>query len=342
MVTLAAWHNVLPALWARLGRAADVLPADLADFLEAASHLNARRNARLVVQAGEIAATAADAGIPCVFLKGMALLLIGLHPDPAARFVADIDLLVPADALEATAAALAAAGYRRLPDRVSHAHDPLRFVRDDRPGLIELHQAPVAFRLAPALDARTLLHRAVPVVGRPEVRVPCPDDLVLHAILHTMLQDHHFRLSELPLRNAVDLDLIGRRYAGLDWPAIRSRLDRVAKGRDAFAFCLLATREALGAAHLPAPAAGPQAARRLAVWRRRRDEPAPRLASGLAFLSAYARDCLWRLRNVPDERRHLLRLALSPTAYPAILRSLATVAAEGPPATSRGARDTGR
>ena len=331
MLALAGWHSVTPALWAALGASRSALPPDIAAGLEAAYHLNLRRNERILAQSAEIASVAAASGIVPVFLKGTAHLLAGLHPDPGARFVGDIDLLVPADRLEAAAAALAAAGYRRLPDRVAHAHDPLRLVRGDRPALVELHQAPLAFPLAPVLSADALIRRAVPAPGLPAARIPCPDDRAVHAVAHAMLQDHHFGLAELPLRDALDLRHLSEQRAGpIDWPTVADRVASVLHGRDAFAFCLHAAREAVGAETLPRPALSPAAQRHLLAWRARDGRPATPMASGAYFLRVYAGDCLWRLRNAPAERNRLVRRALSPRAYPALLRALATVAREGP------------
>ena len=333
MLALAGWHGVTCGLWRAFGADAERLPEDCAAYLEAASHLNARRNARLVGQAREIADALRAAGIRAVFLKGTALLLCDLHADPAARLVGDIDLLVASDRLEDAAAALVAAGYRRLPDRVAHAHDPVRLVREGRPGLIELHHAPVAFSLAPALSAEAVLARAEPSPPAPGALVPCPEDLVVHAVAHAMLQDHGFRLAELRLCDALDLARLAARYGdAIDWGAVAARLDRVPEGRDALVFCLHAARESL-AAPLPALEPSARVRRRLSSWRGRAGGPAAAITRRAALIGVYARDWIWRLRHLPGQRRHLLARLASPTTYPSILRTLATVAAEGPPAT---------
>lgn len=327
-LALAGWHGVASALWGGLGTATTLLPPDCAAYLEAARHLNARRNDRLLAQAAEIAAATADAGIPAVFLKGTALLARGLHADPATRLVGDIDLLVPVRRVGDAAAALASAGYRRLPDRVEHAHDPVRLLRSDRPGVIELHQAPVAFTLAPALPAEALLARAVE--ARPGLRVPCAEDLVVHAVIHALLQDHGFRLAQLRLADALDLVRLAERDADtLDWDTVAARLDRLPDGRDALAFALHAAGDSL-AAPLPRPVPSARAARQIDAWCRRAGAPAGAWARGAAFLGVYARDLLWRLRNVPGQRRRLLARVAAPAA---VLRNLAAIAADGPPAT---------
>lgn len=342
LLALADWHRMTPGLWGAFGPARAVLPPEVAAFLEAVSHFNGRRNDALRAQALEIAAATAGAAPEGVFLKGTAFLFDGLYPDPATRFLADIDLLVAPERLPAAAEALVAAGYRRLPDPVAYAHDLVRLVRDGRPAMIELHRAPVALPLAPALGVAEVLRRAVPLPGT-AIRIPCPEDLAAHALAHGLLQDHGFRLAEMPLRAALDLRLLAERHgAALDWDTVAARLSRVADGADAYAFGLLAVREALATDAVPAPAASRRAARRLAVWRRRAAAPALPLESGLAFLGAYARDCAWRLRHAPEARRHLLGRALSPAAYPAIVRSLLDIAAYGPPAMPRDAAERPR
>lgn len=333
LLGLADWHKVVTALWAPIAGEAEHLPQELAAALEAASALNVRRNDRLLRQAGEIAATTAAAGIDAVFLKGTAILLCALHPDRAARQVGDIDLLVPPERIEDTAAALAAAGYRRLPDRVLLAHDPVRLLREDRPAVIELHQSPLAFALCPALSGAAVLERAVDAPQLSGARIPCPDDIAVQSIAHALLQDHGLLLGEYRLRDALDLArLADGRIGAIDWETVAERLARVPGGRDAFAFALAATREAV-AAPLPRADRSRRAASRITAWRRRAGQPAPALARRLAYLDLYAGSLIRRLRDAPAERRRLLRNLASATAWARLVKTFATIVTDAPPAT---------
>src|SRR3546814_8870428 len=91
---MGADHATTPALGLAIGND-PALPAEIADHLAAVRYLNAERNARILDGIDSVAAVLADHGVDAVFLKGAASLIDALHADPAARFVGDIDVLVP-------------------------------------------------------------------------------------------------------------------------------------------------------------------------------------------------------------------------------------------------------
>jgi hypothetical protein len=329
----SARHLVTPALWPMLESARRALPADIAEGLEAANHLNRRRNAGLLEQIGEITTVTADIGIRPVFLKGAGLLLLRLHDDPGTRLVGDIDVLVRPEEVEGTAQALIRAGYVRLPDRVAYAHDPIRLARSGRPGLIDLHQAPLAFAILPVLPTEEVMARAV--ATETGELVPCAADIAAHSIAHAMLQNHCLRLSDLPLRDALDLARIARKWEdSIDWQSVEARLAHAPDGRAAFAFAVGATRAALRETALPE--GGADATSRITRWRARAGRPPSRATAARVFMSAYVRDCAWRLRNLPGERQRMVRRVMSPRHYPDLLRGLLTTAMAGPPESRRG------
>ena len=121
LVALAGQHHlVTAALWPAVrGDASEArLDPDLAAYLEAVHALNLQRNLRMRSQAAELAEALNGVGVEPVFLKGVALLLLGLAPDPGRRLIGDIDVLVPADRFDAAAEALRAVRLSR-PARAS-------------------------------------------------------------------------------------------------------------------------------------------------------------------------------------------------------------------------------
>src|SRR3546814_8247397 len=110
---MGADHATTPALGLAIGND-PALPAEIADHLAAVRYLNAERNARILDGIDSVAAVLADHGVDAVFLKGAASLIDALHADPAARFVGDIDVLVPPERARDASAALVAHGFAEI------------------------------------------------------------------------------------------------------------------------------------------------------------------------------------------------------------------------------------
>ena len=78
---------------------AATLPDDLRAYLAAIHEAATLRNRRLHAQLAHVAAALNEIDIVPVALKGAIRLVDGLWPDPALRFMHDLDLLVPAESL---------------------------------------------------------------------------------------------------------------------------------------------------------------------------------------------------------------------------------------------------
>ncbi len=336
-VALAAGqHLVTQSLWAALharGLSATI-SADLAEYLDAVHGLNARRNHRLRAQAGEIAAALNTAGLQPLFLKGMAVLLLDLHRDPATRFIGDIDILVARDRIDAAVAALRRHGYRQESTaRPEHVHDMVKLTHTCRPARIELHQAPLALALQAIVPAAELLRRALPIDTPSGGRalVPCPTDLALHNVAHAMLHHHFYRMAELPLRDALDLVTLAARHGDqVDWDAVRAHLAIGPGGAGVLAFTTAAAATIFPGVPLPSLPLTTGARWALRRWRWRQGRPPGPLLQGLVHMLEHSRDVGWRLRHAPDERRRLLHRALAPRTYGHSLRTVLTVARQGP------------
>ena len=338
VVALAARHMIAPALWRALVTQGltGALEPELADYLEAMHALNGRRNRRLLLQAGEIADVLCSAGIDAAFLKGTALLLLGWYPDSAARFIGDIDLLVPPERVQDAAAKLAGLGYRRLAEGQADRHDLVSLAHPERPAMVELHQSAVFLNIAAMLPTAELMARAV-TVSSPAgaARVPCPDDLAVHNVLHCMLQHGHYAEAELPLRDALDLVQIAA-CGSPQWSEVARRLALGPWGPDILAFYAAATTEVFPGTAIPVPAPGPRAARRLRRWRARAGEPPGSVEKVATRLVDFAGDLHWRLRNDPGERSRMVARLLALRRYPHFLAVLAGIGGGWPVIPSRG------
>jgi hypothetical protein len=179
----------------------------------------------------------AGTAAPLVILKGAAYAVAGL-PLARGRLSADVDVMVPRDALPAVEAALTRHGWeamnldeydQRYYRTWGHELPPLR--HRDRKTVVDVHHAilPLTSRLRPSSEA--LLGATRPLAGT-AVRVLAPVDMVLHATVH-MFHDGDFQSG---VRELADLDGLMRHYgaeAGF-WDELQGRARQLGLERPLF------------------------------------------------------------------------------------------------------------
>jgi hypothetical protein len=196
--------------------------------------MNEERNEQILDDARAIAERLNAIGIEPVFLKGAAYLVEGIYP-LSGRYLCDLDLLIPESRLADAAAALESQGYQ------ADTRDAMASFRHHWPQLqrpcatdgagstpVELHRwfgHGVSRRLLSSdevlRDARQLEWRGV------RIRIPSPEHLVTHLILHSQI--HHCYSERIwpPVRAMWDLALVSRHFAGwLKWNAVSDRFRR--------------------------------------------------------------------------------------------------------------------
>lgn len=217
-----------------LGSAAGVPPAPAAHLhsaalVAAAQHTEVRRELAFVQHA-----LRNEPG-PLVLLKGAAYLAAGL-PAAVGRVFSDTDILVPRERLADVEAALLLHGWATT----HHTPYDQRYYRDwmhELPPLVHLRRqtaldvhhaiAPLTARIR--VDSRRLLHAVVPVPGAPGLATLAPPDMVLHSMLHLLVNDE---LSHA-LRDLSDLDLLLRHFGaeGGFWERLIARAGELQLGR---------------------------------------------------------------------------------------------------------------
>jgi hypothetical protein len=220
-VRVAAREEVLPSLHGTL-----CCPPEIADFFEAIHELNAERNRQLLEETETVACLLNKAGIEPVLLKGTAYLMTGVYPDPADRFLHDIDLLVSPPQSEQAFEIIQRSGYE------PYVPNPTAFVLHHHPTLTQIHRIPVEVHHSLALGAGRAFLTADEIVnsstpfrlGRATVRIPSPDHLMTHLIVHSQMQHGSYDRIWPSLRAMYDLILLGRRFT-VDWDAIRGRFE---------------------------------------------------------------------------------------------------------------------
>lgn len=191
------------------------VPAAPAVHLDAALNVADAQHAEVRREVAQIRQALAPLGIRIVLLKGAAYVMAGL-PAARGRIFSDVDILVPRESLPDVEAELMKAGwatthhnaYDQRYYRVwMHELPPMVHMR--RQTALDVHHAiaPLTGRWRPSSSA--LLQAAVQLPGEPHLTVLAPVDMVLHSMVHLLLNDE---LSNA-MRDLSDIDLLLRRFA---------------------------------------------------------------------------------------------------------------------------------
>ena len=203
-------------------------PADVMEFLEAIEAGNKWRNQEILSELSAAANALNRVGIEPVILKGTAHLLAGVYSRLSDRFMLDLDLLVEDGRFRRAADTLLAAGFsadasnKPLELRITHHYPPLR-----RPGQIEieLHRylgLGVCRKMLTA--AEVVRDSTLCVVGGARVRIPSPEHLVVHHVMHSQLQHGPWESVAPSLRAMTDCLLLSRRFGTtIPWTRIDER-----------------------------------------------------------------------------------------------------------------------
>jgi hypothetical protein len=223
LFSAASSERLLPALNGLGLRGYMTLPDDEHAFLAEVAELNRERNRSILEEVGFAARLLNEAGIKPVLLKGLAYLANGTYPDQAARYLVDADLLIPASEMKRAVQKLVRNGFemdKRDPFGSFRHHQP----QLQRPGRVplELHHQLGLGKCDAVLPPQDVLALATSYsLAGTSVRIPCPNHLMTHLVLHSqMLHPYNERIWP-PLRAIVDLLALERRFGGeLDWKAV--------------------------------------------------------------------------------------------------------------------------
>lgn len=238
IVQVANEHFVTPALWSetKANGLADALPEDLATYLVEIHRLNTERNRGIARQVREAVRILNTAGIEPLLLKGVAHLFCPAFPDDGARIMADIDLLVPEEAVREAVSALEQVGYCAEPGRVEdlqnhHHYAPL--LRIGEPASIELHGHVLIERCQHLLPNELAWSNSEPVPDEElRMRVMTPTYRVLHGLVHAQITDLGHLRGSVQLRPLHDMAAMATKFEpNVEWPEIRYRMERGSHGR---------------------------------------------------------------------------------------------------------------
>jgi Uncharacterised nucleotidyltransferase len=248
LLKTATEQAVLPALAALVHDGLNIsLPKEISDLLSEVLAFNRERNDHIWNELKAAAQLLNDVRIEPVLLKGAAYIAAGVYPDSGARYLLDLDLLIPEAQLPQAVNHLVAQGYS-----VDETDKFGRF-RHHHPQLsrgsvsIELHHKLGLGRCQFMLPARQVIESAVPLdLDGIRVRLPSPTHLAMHLIMHSqMLHPYNERIWP-PLRAMYDLIKLRQRFGNyIRWADIEDRFRR-ADQYGLLALYLLYVRDALG------------------------------------------------------------------------------------------------
>jgi hypothetical protein len=299
------------------------VPAGLASHLDGAQRLLASHHAGIRREVAFIHRALAPLGVPVVLLKGAAYVVAGL-PAAKGRLFSDVDILVPRLRLAEVESALMLAGWvtthhsaydQRYYREWMHELPPLVHIR--RQTALDVHHAIAPETGRWRTSSEPLLNAAVPLPGAAGLFVLAPTDMVLHSMVHLLLNDD---LSH-GLRDVSDLDLLLRHFAAdpAFWDALVARAEALGLRR-ALHHGLWCAGEVMGT---PVPASTRAAVAHWgpglfpstvlrAAWRRALRSPHPSAADAATPLAMWALVVRAHCLRMPPGMlaRHLLVKAL--------------------------------
>jgi len=221
-------ENITVALAAALRRRNlfKSLPKPVRMALTRREIMGAEVNKRVKGQAEDALHILNAVGVIPIALKGALHLFEAASEELATRFMRDLDLVVPAEKLDLSIAALRDAGYvpEMEDDRWTYHYHPMH--HPDHICAIELHVRPGEQRRFIAMDEAWA--EAVPVEAPGlQLHALAPNHRIAHNIFHSEIQDHGFSIGELCLRQLYDLARISARFADIvDWDDVSERFGR--------------------------------------------------------------------------------------------------------------------
>lgn len=226
IVEVASFHAATTTLATCFDPDGDI-PGDVREYFASMLALNDKRNEQMLSTLARVAGLLNAIDIEPVLLKGAALLVEGIYPQPSMRIMGDIDILISQSRSPEACAALKAAGFDTKWSAVSppnHHHLPMLVDPETGTG-VELH-TDVISRSTDAIIATDWFHeKARPTLFRGQrVLLPEPTRNAGHIIFHSEIFHEHYDLNKVQLRHVVDLALLRARHANaIDWDELDRR-----------------------------------------------------------------------------------------------------------------------
>ncbi|WP_053991020.1 nucleotidyltransferase family protein [Mangrovimonas sp. TPBH4] len=210
-VKVGSSHLLLPAIYNRLKtkQLLDILPEELAAYLEEINNLNLDRSKQILKEVVFISQLFSKHKINHVFVKGAAMLASGLYKSLSERMVGDIDILVQDNQIDKAFELLKNEGYNKLfkfnYEVKNYRHYP-RQVSENRLAAVELHTGLLIFQHRKLINLEHMLQSKQLVNG---ISIPNNYYFNLHNILSWQINDHGYFYNRISLKNSYDSLVLG-------------------------------------------------------------------------------------------------------------------------------------
>jgi len=188
LIAMARAERLIGTLALRIGQrpVSDAVRPILGD-----ARLEAEREARQALWEADRAAEAlATLDVPVVLLKGTAYAAAGLRAGQG-RFIGDLDILVPREAMERVEHALLRAGWEWVKEDTyddayyrQWMHELPPMIHAGRDRMIDVHHTVLPLTARQTPDAAAMIAEAVPITH--ELYMLSPEDRVCHAAAHLL------------------------------------------------------------------------------------------------------------------------------------------------------------
>lgn len=231
---IAREHLLESSLWAGLSSFdAQKVPAEVAKNLRWSHRRTLLTNVRFRNQLLSAVATLNNVGCSPVLLKGAEFLLDGTFGLPSHRAMHDLDLLVRREDLGLAVRTLRRIGYEERWARTMQSYHELSLCKVGEPGLLDLHFELGERTVTKVLPTAEILMRSTERQESGVIyRSLAPNDLVLHRLLESELQDLNYVVAGISLRQLYTYKVVVQKLRGdVDWRLVGNRLSAAGLGR---------------------------------------------------------------------------------------------------------------
>lgn len=237
---IASNHLVLQSLYPlyKKNDLLNSLPPDFAEHLENIHELNVVRNQKILEQASRISGILNKNGIDHVFLKGVALLKMGVFEDPGIRIMEDIDILVSETDWIKSSELLMDHGYspkdqNRTYQFNSRKHFP-RLYNKNETAAVEIHQMVLRKKSSSKFPPSLIFKNSAPVGKEKSFKTIKREYALLHCIFHSMVDHRAFKTAHIRLRELQDVYILARDKnslspAVINYPCFRKQKNALLK-----------------------------------------------------------------------------------------------------------------
>jgi putative nucleotidyltransferase-like protein len=218
LLGLANQTLTTPALMDFVTRCKDQIPEDVCLYVREIFERNVMRNDRLATQLAETVAAINDRCVTPMLFKGAATLATTARPHWGSKLMADLDIMVLPEQIEATMKALAAIGYSvhyqsRPDDERWHAD----LKRPSDVGMVDLQLEPPGHPFFYKMTDNVARLCKMTPIGRGSCLIPTPTCQALMLIMHDEFQDYGYWMGNIDLRHLVEMRDLAVSAQGIDW-----------------------------------------------------------------------------------------------------------------------------